>query len=78
MPAVPFTVIVLTTLTLILESIGRKVNELKTLDYEYEKAQEVQKYWAQNLIDFQNDLLKSINLQVFPAIKKLRRSFLIF
>lgn len=75
MPAVPFTVIVLTTLTLILESISRKVNELKTLDYEYEKAQEVQKYWAQNLIDFQNDLLKSINLQVFPAIKKVEEIF---
>ena len=75
MPAVPFTVIVLTTLTLILESISRKVNELKTLDYEYEKAQEVQKYWAQNLIDFQNDLLKAINLQVFPAIKKVEEIF---
>lgn len=70
-PAVPFSVIVLTTLTLILESISSKVNELKSLDYEYEKAQEIQKYWAQNLIDFQNDLLKSINLQVFPVIKKV-------
>ena len=70
-PAVPFAVIVLTTLTMILESVSRKVNELKSLDYEYEKAQEVQKYWAQNLIDFQNDLLKSINLQVLPAIKKV-------
>lgn len=75
MPAVPITVIVLTTLTLILESISRKVNELKSLDFEYEKAQEVQKYWAQNLIDFQNDLLKSINLQVFPAIKKVEEIF---
>jgi len=74
-PAVPFAVIVLTTLTLILESISRKVNELKSLDYEYEKAQEFQKYWAQNLIDFQNDLLKSINLQVFPAIKKVEEIF---
>lgn len=75
LPAVPFAVIVLTTLTLILESISRKVNELKSLDYEYEKAQSIQKYWAQNLIDFQNDLLKSINLQVFPAIKKVEVIF---
>ena len=74
-PAVPFAVIVLTTLTMILESVSRKVNELKSLDYEYEKAQEVQKYWGQNLIDFQNDLLKSINLQVLPAIKKVDEIF---
>ena len=32
-PAVPFAVIVLTTLTMILESVSRKVNELKSLDY---------------------------------------------
>lgn len=74
-PAVPFSVITLVTITLILESISRKVNELKLLDYEFEKAQEIQKYWAQNLIDFQNDLLKTINLQIFPAIKKIEEIF---
>jgi hypothetical protein len=74
-PAVPFAVVVLITLTLILESISRKVNELKSLDYEFSKAQELQKYWAQNLIDFQNDLLKSINLQALPAIKKVEEIF---
>lgn len=70
--AIPFAVLTLIMITLIVESIDRNLDNIRKLNTELRRLQNAQTRSRENLTIFQEDLLRTVTLQLIPTIQQLQ------